>query len=62
MDARVAGLAGFPEAGDLIWILKMGSISDKREEREIRQEGRMLGKGQWSVDLGILGTDVEVSA
>lgn len=62
MDARVAGLAGFPEAGDLIWILKMESISNKREEREIRQEERMLGKGQRSVDLGILGTDVEVSA
>lgn len=27
--ARVAGLAGFPEAGNFIWILKTGSISNK---------------------------------
>ena len=43
--ARVAGLAGYPEAGNLIWILKMGSNSNrgkhfrKRECWELKVNG-----------------------
>lgn len=58
MLARVAGMAGFPEAGNLISTLKICPIPIG-EEWETFQREKMLGvEGQRLVDWGVLMIDV----